>query len=125
FVELLKETSKRQNVKTSRAKSPHRHVATSPNSLQEVEAAIDRLICFAGWADKYAQVLGCNNPVSGPYYNFTVPEPTGVVGVIAPAEPSLLGLISLTAPPLCAGNAVVALAGEANPLVGAVFGEVC
>jgi hypothetical protein len=92
---------------------------------REVAAAIDRLVCFGGWADKYAQVLGCNNPVAGPYYNFTVPEPTGVVGVIAPDEPALLGLVSLIAPPLCAGNTVVALAGETNPLVGAVFGEVC
>ena len=92
---------------------------------REVGAAIDRLVCFGGWADKYAQVLGCNNPVAGPYYNFTVPEPTGVVGVIAPDDPALLGLVSLIAPPLCAGNAVVALGSEANPLVGAVFGEVC
>ena len=74
---------------------------------REVGAAIDRLVCFGGWADKYAQVLGCNNPVAGPYYNFTVPEPTGVVGVIAPDDPALLGLVSLIAPPLCAGNAVV------------------
>jgi len=92
---------------------------------KEVAAAIDRLVCFGGWADKYAQVLGCNNPVAGPYYNFTVPEPTGVVGVIAPDEPALLGLVSLVAPPLCAGNTVVALASETNPLIGAVFGEVC
>ncbi len=92
---------------------------------REVEATIDRLVCFGGWADKYAQVLGCNNPVAGPFYNFTVPEPTGVVGVIAPDEPALLGLVSLLAPPLCAGNAVIALAGEASPLVGAIFGEVC
>jgi acyl-CoA reductase-like NAD-dependent aldehyde dehydrogenase len=92
---------------------------------KEVEAAIDRLVCFGGWADKYAQMLGCNNPVAGPFYNFTVPEPTGVVGVIAPDAPGLLGLVSLIAPPLCSGNAVVALAGESNPLIGAVFGEVC
>ncbi|MBX3359628.1 MAG: aldehyde dehydrogenase family protein [Phycisphaeraceae bacterium] len=90
----------------------------------EVAATIERLVAFAGWADKYAQVLGCNNPVAGPYYNFTTPEPTGVVGVIAPDEPSLLGLITLIAPPLCAGNAVVALAAEANPLPAAVLGEV-
>ena len=92
---------------------------------KEAEAAIDRLVCFGGWADKYAQVLGCNNPVAGPFYNFTVPEPTGVVGVMAPDEPGLLGLVSLIAPPLCAGNAVIALAGELHPLIGAVFGEVC
>lgn len=96
-----------------------------PSPKAEVAAAIDRLVCFGGWADKYAQVLGCNNPVAGPYYNFTVPEPTGVIGVLAPDEPGLLGLISLIAPPLCAGNAIVALAGEHHPLVGAVLGEVC
>src|SRR5690606_23507945 len=66
-----------------------------------------------------------NNPVAGPYYNFTVPEPTGVVGVIAPESPSLLGLIALVAPPLCAGNTVVALAGEGNPLPAVLLGEVC
>lgn len=91
----------------------------------EVGAAVDRLVCFAGWADKYAQVLGCNNPVAGPYYNFTVPEPTGVVVVIPPDEPSLLGLVSLLAPPLCAGNAVVALSSETNPIPAAILGEVC
>lgn len=91
----------------------------------EVVAAIDRMVGFAGWADKYAQVLGCNNPVSGPYYNFTTPEPIGVVGVIAPDELPLLGLISLMAPPLCAGNTVVILASETNPIPGAIFGEVC
>ncbi|MCI0366397.1 MAG: aldehyde dehydrogenase family protein, partial [Phycisphaerales bacterium] len=83
------------------------------------------LVCFAGWADKYAQILGCQNAVAGPYYNFTVPEPTGVVGVVAPDEPALLGLISLMAPPMCAGNAIVAIASEANPLAAAVFPEVC
>jgi acyl-CoA reductase-like NAD-dependent aldehyde dehydrogenase len=91
----------------------------------EVDAAIDRLVCFGGWADKYAQVLGCNNPVSGPYYNFTVPEPTGVVGVIAPDRPALLGLVSLVAPPLCAGNTIVALASETGPLPAVILGEVC
>jgi acyl-CoA reductase-like NAD-dependent aldehyde dehydrogenase len=92
----------------------------------EVAAAVDRLVCFGGWADKYAQVLGCNNPVAGPYYNFTVPEPTGVVAVIAPDEPGLLGLISLLAPPLCAGNAIVAVGGESPGamLAAAVLGEV-
>jgi acyl-CoA reductase-like NAD-dependent aldehyde dehydrogenase len=91
----------------------------------EVETAIDRLVCFGGWADKYAQVLGCNNPVAGPYYNFTVPEPTGIVGIIAPDHPALLGMISLLAPPLCAGNTVVALASETHALTAALLGEVC
>jgi len=91
----------------------------------EVAASIDRLVSFAGWADKYSQVLGCNNPVAGPYYNFTVPEPTGVVGVLAPDEFPLLALVSLVAPALCVGNTVVALASETCPLAGAVLGEVC
>lgn len=92
---------------------------------KEVATSVDRLIAFAGWADKYAQVLGCNNPVAGPYYNFTVPEPTGVVAVIAPDEPALLGLVSLVAPALCAGNAVVALGSEEHPIATSLFGEVC
>ena len=92
---------------------------------REVDAAVDRLVCFAGWADKYSQILGCNNPVAGPYYNFTVPEPSGVVGVVAPDEEALLGLVSLLAAPLCAGNSVVAIGSEASPLATAVFGEVC
>jgi acyl-CoA reductase-like NAD-dependent aldehyde dehydrogenase len=103
--------------------------ATQPGGLraarQEVGAAVDRLVCFAGWSDKFAQVLGSHNPVAGPFYNFTVPEAAGVVGVLAPEEPALLGLISLLAPPLCAGNTVVALASGAHPLTAALFGEVC
>jgi len=98
---------------------------TAAQREAEVAAAIDRLVNYAGWADKYAQVLGCNNPVAGPYYNFTVPEPTGVVGVVAPDEFPLLALVSLIAPVLCAGSTVVALASEASPLAGAVLGEVC
>ena len=119
FVELLRETSKRQNVKMSKSKRPNRQIAKSSDVLREVEASIDRQVCFAGWADKYAQVLG---------YNFTVPEPTGVVGVVTPTEgegPALLGLISLIAPPLCAGNAIVAICDEHAMLPAAVFGEVC
>jgi acyl-CoA reductase-like NAD-dependent aldehyde dehydrogenase len=95
------------------------------DGAREVAATVDRLVAYAGWADKYAQVLGCNNPVAGPYYNFTIPEPTGVVGVIAPDEPSLLGLVSLLAPAICSGNAVVALASQTNPLPAAVLGEAC
>ena len=92
---------------------------------REVTAAIDRLVAFAGWSDKYAQVLGCNNAVAGPYYNFTVPQPTGVVGVIAPDKHPLLGLVSLIAPALCTGNTIVALGSETNPVPTAVFAEVC
>lgn len=91
----------------------------------EVEASIDRLISYAGWADKYSQVLGCNNPVAGPYYNFTVPEPTGVVAVVAPDDHPLLALVSLLAPVICSGNTAVALASQTHPLPAAVFAEVC
>src|SRR5690348_1636657 len=73
----------------------------------EVERSIDRIVWYAGWADKLPQVLGGSNPVAGPYFNFTVPEPTGVVGVIAPAEPSLLGLVSRVAPVIVGGNSAV------------------
>ena len=128
FADALRETSKRRTVKTSKQKSPNRQIAQSLVAGDEVSAAIDRLVCFAGWADKYAQVLGCSNPVAGPYYNFTIPEPTGVVGVIAPPQgqgPALLGLISLIAPPLCAGNAIVAIADEHAMIPAVIFGEVC
>jgi acyl-CoA reductase-like NAD-dependent aldehyde dehydrogenase len=83
----------------------------------EVERSVDRIVWYAGWADKLAQVLGSSNPVAGPYFNFTVPEPTGVVAVIAPEEPPLLGLVSRVLPALTGGNVVVALASEARPLV--------
>ena len=74
---------------------------------KEVEAAVDRVVWYAGWADKLAQVLGSSNPVAGPYFNFTVPEPTGVVAILAPEEPALGGLVSRVAPALVGGNAVV------------------
>jgi acyl-CoA reductase-like NAD-dependent aldehyde dehydrogenase len=107
----------------SRAKKPG---SESRGTQTEVTAAIDRLVAFAGWADKYAQVLGCNNQVAGPYYNFTVPEPTGVVAVIAPDQRGLLGLVSLLAPAVCAGNTVVALGGStpAASLVTVILAEV-
>jgi acyl-CoA reductase-like NAD-dependent aldehyde dehydrogenase len=89
----------------------------------EVERAIDRWVWYAGFADKLAQVLGASNPVAGPYFNFTVPEPTGVVAVIAPEEPPLLGLVSRIAPVLAGGNAVVAVASEASPLASVELAE--
>lgn len=117
---------------TTPARKPAARKATTPtpatarrSAQREVETAIDRLIAFAGWADKYQQVLGCNNPVAGPYYNFTIPQPTGVVAVVAPDQPALLALISLTAPVLCAGCTVVALGSEAAPLPTSLFAEVC
>ncbi len=89
----------------------------------EVERSIDRLVWYAGFADKLAQVIGSSNPVAGPYFNFTIPEPTGVVAVIAPDEPPLLGLVSRVAPALTGGNAVVALASEPEPLAAIELAE--
>ena len=83
---------------------------------EEVEAAIDRAVWYAGWTDKLASVLGGSNPVAGPYFDFTVPEPTGVVAVLAPAEPPLLGIVSRVLPALAGGNAVVAVASESHPV---------
>jgi len=90
----------------------------------EVERSIDRLVWYAGWADKLAQVLGSSNPVAGPYFNFTVPEPTGVVGIVAPEEPPLAGLVSRLAPAVIGGNAVVILASESSPLAAVELAEV-
>jgi acyl-CoA reductase-like NAD-dependent aldehyde dehydrogenase len=90
---------------------------------KEVSASIDRLIYYAGWADKYAQVLGNTNPVSGPFFNFTVPEPMGIVGIIAGDHDSLLGLVSQIAPVIVSGNVVVALASETQPYPAIMLGE--
>jgi acyl-CoA reductase-like NAD-dependent aldehyde dehydrogenase len=90
---------------------------------EEVERAIDRWVWYAGFADKLAQVLGSTNPVAGPYFNFTIPEPTGVVAIVAPDEPPLLGLVSRIAPALTGGNAVVALASETHPLAAIELAE--
>jgi acyl-CoA reductase-like NAD-dependent aldehyde dehydrogenase len=90
----------------------------------EVERAIDRWVWYAGFADKLSQVLGASNAVAGPYFNFTVPEPTGVVAVLAPEEPPLLGLVSRVAPAVVGGNAVVAVASEKHPLAAIELAEV-
>jgi len=90
---------------------------------KEVEAAIDRVVWYAGWADKLAQVLGSSNPVAGPYFDFTVPEPTGVVAILAPTEPALGGLVSRVAPALAGGNAVVAIASEEHPVAAIELAE--
>ena len=89
----------------------------------EVEDAIDRVVWYAGWADKLPQVLGGANPVAGPYFNFTIPEPTGVVAVVAPDEPPLGGLVARLAPAVVGGNAVVALASETHPLAALELAE--
>ena len=93
------------------------------NAEKEVAATVDRLIYYAGWADKYAQVVGNTNPVAGPFFNFTVPEPMGIIGVIAADEDPLLGLISQIAPVIVSGNTVVALASETQPYPAIVLGE--
>jgi aldehyde dehydrogenase (NAD+) len=93
-------------------------------ATREVATTIDRLVYYAGWSDKFAQVLGNTNPVAGPYFNFTLPEPMGVVGVITEADaPPLLGLISQIAPIIVSGNTVVAFASEAAPLPAILLGE--
>jgi acyl-CoA reductase-like NAD-dependent aldehyde dehydrogenase len=92
-------------------------------SEAEVDSAIDRWVWYAGWADKLAQVLGSSNPVAGPYFNFTIPEPTGVVGVVAPEEPALAGLVSRLAPAIVGGNAAVVVASERHPLAAVTLAE--
>jgi acyl-CoA reductase-like NAD-dependent aldehyde dehydrogenase len=89
-----------------------------------VDAAIDRWVWYAGWCDKVHHVLGTVNPVAGPYFNFTIPEPTGVVGIVAPPDQALLGLVSRLAPAVVSGNAVVVLASEERPLPAVTLGEV-
>jgi acyl-CoA reductase-like NAD-dependent aldehyde dehydrogenase len=93
-------------------------------SDEEVAAAVDRWVWYAGWADKLAQVLGTSNPVAGPYFNFTIPEPTGVVGIVAPEEPPLAGLVSRLAPVIVGGNAAVVIASERRPLAAVTLAEV-
>jgi acyl-CoA reductase-like NAD-dependent aldehyde dehydrogenase len=89
----------------------------------EVVAAIDRVIWYAGWCDKYNALLSTRNPVAGPHFNFSTAEPTGVVGILAPDEPALLGLVSVLVPALVAANAVVLVASEKDPRTAVVFAE--
>ena len=98
-------------------------LASVCSGVEEVERSIDRLVWYAGWADKVAQVLGSSNPVAGPYFNFTVPEPTGVVGILAPEEPALAGLVSRIAPAIVSGNCAVAVSCEARPLAAIELAE--
>lgn len=93
-------------------------------SIQEVKQSIDRLVYYAGWSDKFQQIFSRVNPVSTPYYNFSSPEPTGVVSVIAPKNSYLLGFISVIVPAVVGGNTVVVLASEDNPLCAISFSEV-
>ena len=99
-------------------------VAAAGDDPSTVDTAIDRWVWYAGWADKYAQVAGASNPVAGPYFNFSLPEPTGVVGVFAPQESSLLGLVSVIAPVIVTGNAAVVVASDERPLPAISLAEV-
>jgi acyl-CoA reductase-like NAD-dependent aldehyde dehydrogenase len=99
-------------------------LAAAGDDPSTVDAAIDRWVWYAGWADKYAQFVGASNPVAGPYFNFSLPEPTGVVGVLAPQESSLLGLVSVIAPVIVTGNAAVVVASEERPLPAISLAEV-
>jgi acyl-CoA reductase-like NAD-dependent aldehyde dehydrogenase len=90
---------------------------------REVDAAIDRTVWYAGWCDKYVALASARNPVSGPHFNFSTSEPTGIVAAIAPDEPALLGLVTAVVPALVSGNAVVAVASERDPRTAIVFAE--
>jgi acyl-CoA reductase-like NAD-dependent aldehyde dehydrogenase len=90
----------------------------------EVDEAIDRWVWYAGWCDKFAQVTGNANPVAGPYFDISVPEPTGVVGIVAPQDTALVGLVSAIAPALVSGNAVVVIASQRHPLSAISLAEV-
>jgi acyl-CoA reductase-like NAD-dependent aldehyde dehydrogenase len=94
------------------------------SGTKEVDRSIDRFVWYAGWADKLAQVLGSSNQVAGPYFNFTVPEPTGVVGILAPEEPALEGLVSRVAPAIVGGNTAVVVASASSPLAAVELAEV-
>ena len=96
----------------------------SASAAASVDRAIDRWVWYAGWADKISQLLGTVNPVGAPYFDFTFPEATGVVGVIAPEGSSLLGLVSRLAPVVVSGNVAVVLASESRPLPAVTLGEV-
>jgi acyl-CoA reductase-like NAD-dependent aldehyde dehydrogenase len=109
--ELVAEISRSTGVNAAKAK-------------REVTLAIDRLVHFAGWTDKFPQVFGSVNPVASSHFNFSTPEPTGVVVVLAPDEPSLLALVSLVAPVILSGNTAIVVASEKFPLPAATFAEI-
>jgi len=109
--ELVNEIARSTGVSAAKAK-------------REVTLAIDRLVHFAGWTDKYSQIFSSVNPVATSHFNFTTPEPTGVVVVLAPDEPSLLALVSLTAPVILSGNAAIVISSEKFPLPAATFAEI-
>ncbi len=96
---------------------------TRAQARREVDRSVDRLVWYAGWADKFAQVVGNMNPVAGPFFNISSPEATGVVGIIAPEEPALLGLVSRLAPVIVSGNTAVVLASERWPMPAVTLSE--
>jgi acyl-CoA reductase-like NAD-dependent aldehyde dehydrogenase len=97
---------------------------TTGAALATVGESIDRIVWYAGWADKFAQVAGSANPIAGPYFNFSLPEPSGVVAILAPQDSSLLGFLSALAPALCTGNTAVIVASERRPLPAVSLSEV-
>ena len=97
---------------------------TRKNAAAQVGAAIDRWVWYAGWTDKIAQVTGSANPVAGPYFNFSVPEPSGVVAILAPLDSSLLGLVSVLAPVIATGNTAVVATSGSRPLPAVTLAEV-
>jgi acyl-CoA reductase-like NAD-dependent aldehyde dehydrogenase len=117
--EMLEGRREQFTDEVARAEGVTRRVAA-----ETVAKAVDRWVWYAGWADKLAQVFGSANPVAGPYFNFSVPEPTGVVGVVAPGGSSLLGLVSRLAPVTVSGNTAVVVASEARPLPAITLAEV-
>ncbi|MGW7054113.1 aldehyde dehydrogenase family protein [Streptomyces sp. NPDC054887] len=102
----------------------HAEGLSKSKAAEAVEAAVDRWVWYAGWTDKIAQVVGGANPVAGPFFNLSTPEPTGVVTVVAPQESSFLGLVSVIAPVIATGNTAVVVASEQSPLPALALGEV-
>jgi acyl-CoA reductase-like NAD-dependent aldehyde dehydrogenase len=98
--------------------------STRAKAEQEVDLSIDRIVYYAGWCDKYTQIMSAVNPVSSAHFNFSVPEPMGVVGVISPESSSLIGLVSLVMPAIAGGNTCVVIASETKPLCAVSFAEV-
>jgi acyl-CoA reductase-like NAD-dependent aldehyde dehydrogenase len=96
---------------------------SNKKATAQTDQAIDRVVWYAGWADKYSQVLGNTNPVSGPFFNFSIPEPTGVVAAVAPQDSSLLGLISVIAPIVVSGNSVIVIASMNSPIPAITLSE--
>lgn len=96
---------------------------STKKATAQLDAAIDRWVWYAGWADKFAQAVGTSNPVAGPYFNFSIPEPTGVVAAVAPQDQSILGLVSVIAPIIVTGNSVIVMPSPARPIPAITLAE--